>query len=661
MLLDFVTIVIAGLIGGLIARFLRQPLILGYILVGVFVSRYTPGYKIADPDSIMKLADLGVALLLFSLGLEFSVKDLKPIWKVTSFGAGIQVALTLLFGFLLGRVLGWEPLPAFCLGICIISSSTAVIMKSLSGIGQMGTLSSRVMLGMSIVQDLTVIPLMLILLSMHASQIGAGNIGVTSILWPVVVASLFVAFMFVVGGRLIPPLLRFVAKCNSQELFLLCVLTIALGIGYCAELLDLSFSFGAFIAGLVLNSSSYGHKALSELVPLRDVFAMLFFVSVGTLLDPWFVVGNIGTILLVVVVACLGRGLILALMSYGFGYRNVIPLAAFLGMFPISEIGFVVVNNTLKENVIDEKVFSIILNTIILSMIAGPVATGLTTPLYRWYRRLRPIKAVNTRPFEETDLANHVVIAGGGHLGRYIAAVLKKLELPYICIDPIHADFVRSRDAGLLTIFGDPKQEAILETARVSSAKILIETGGALSETRGIVRTARTLHPGLVVIAQSEGNDNVDLLRSEDIDEVVQPENEIGLEMLRQALLALDVSIFETQRYLDYIRTELYSSKVPTLSPEGVLSRLLPSRGLLDIYWILLPEGSSLTGETLAGSRIRELTGATIAAIARGEQLYTNPSSDFRLEAGDSLAAIGTAIQFEKLEALIEGNATVLS
>ena len=132
MLLDFVTIVIAGLIGGLIARFLRQPLILGYILVGVFVSRYTPGYKIADPDSIMKLADLGVALLLFSLGLEFSVKDLKPIWKVTSFGAGIQVALTLLFGFLLGRVLGWEPLPAFCLGICIISSSTAVIMKSLS-------------------------------------------------------------------------------------------------------------------------------------------------------------------------------------------------------------------------------------------------------------------------------------------------------------------------------------------------------------------------------------------------------------------------------------------------------------------------------------------------------------------------------------------------
>lgn len=651
MLTDIVVIVIAGLFGGLIAKWLNQPLILGYLIVGIGVGHYTPGYHIADADMILKLAEIGVALLLFSLGLEFSVRDLKPIWKVTSFGAGIQVLLTLAFGYGLGRLFGWDNLPSFCLGICIVSSSTAVIMKSLSGIGQMGTLSSRVMLGMSIVQDLTVIPFMLILLSLKQSE----SLSVIAVLKPAVMAAGFTAVMFVVGGRLIPPLLRFVARCNSQELFLLCVLTIALGIGYCAEKLELSFAFGAFIAGLVLNGSAYGHKALSELIPLRDVFAMLFFVSVGTFLDPRFVFANLGTILLLVLAACFGRGLILAVMAANFGYRNVIPLAAFLGMLPISEIGFIVLNQSLAAQVIDKGVFSIILNTIVLSMILGPIATGFVSPIYAWTRRRWPRTTVDTHNFEATSLKNHVVLAGGGHLSRYIAMVLEKLDLKYVAIDPVHSDFVLSREEGLTTIYGDPKQEAILSTAMIADARILIVTASGLSETLGIVRAARTLQPNLVVVTQSEGSDNVKLLQAEHITEVVQPENEIGLEMLRQAMLATNISTFETQRYLEQLRAELYSAHIPLLTLGGIPSRLLPARNLLDLYWILLPADSPLAGLTLADSRIRELSGATIAAVSRNGRLFTNPPSDFVLQGDDSLAAIGTAVQFEQLEIMVGG------
>ena len=645
---DFVAVVIVGLIGGLLAKAFRQPLILGYIIAGVVVGQSTPGFQLSDPDAIIQLADFGVALLLFSLGLEFSVRDLKPIWKIAGFGAGIQVALTLLLGFLLGRALGWEPLPSFCLGICIVSSSTAVIMKSLSGIGQMGTLSSRVMLGMSIAQDMTVIPLLLVLLSMKT-----GGISIINVFWPLFVATLFVGVTFLVGNRILPRMLRLIARLNSQELFLLCVLTIALGIGYIAQCLELSFAFGTFIAGLVLNGSAYGHKALSELIPLRDVFAMVFFASVGTFLDPMFVWANMGTILLVVVVACLGRGLILSGVSWLFGYRNVIPLAALLGMFPISEIGFIAINQAMKADVIGPDKFSIILNAIVISMIIGPITTGFTGPIYAWKKRRWPKVTVDTYNIEETALKDHVVIAGSGHLARYMAAILRKIGLRYVLIDPLHSDFVLSREAGLSTIFGDPKQAAILTIAHVQNAKIFIVTTDALSETLGIIRAARSLKPDLTIISQSEGDDNVELLRAEKIHEVVQPEYEIGLEMLRQAMLAMNVSTFETQQLLDRVRDELYSPHIPTLLEESGVGRLLPSRGLLDLYWIYLPERSPLVGMTLRKARIRERSGATIAAISRGNELLTNPDSEITMQAGDTIAAIGTAGQFELLEKMI--------
>lgn len=645
---DLIWILLGGLIGGMIAKALKQPLIIGYIIAGVIVGPNTGGITVVSDDMINILAEVGVALLLFSLGIEFSIRDLKPIGRIAGFGALIQVAVTLAFGFALGRWLGWAPLPSFCLAISIVSSSTAVILKSLTSTGHVSTLSGRVMLGMSIVQDLTVIPLMIVLMSLHNS--GGGS--VLEVMAPIGMAVLFVAIMVIVGSRVIPQILKFVAHWQSQELFLFTVVAISLGIGYVSYVFGLSLAFGAFVAGLVLAGSDYGNKALSEMIPLRDLFALVFFVSVGMMLQPEFIWQNIGTISLLVCVACIGRGLILGGLCWSFGYRNVIPMAAFLGMMPISEIGFIVVQQAIapgepggKGPVIDNYVYSMILNMIVLSMIIGPFVSGFTAPLYKMFGKVFR-KDVTNIELKEVGLSGHVIIAGGRYLGRYIARVLRFLKLPHVVIEPNHRMFVKMQGENLNVLFGDPTQATILGAANIDKARLLLITTDAYADIVGITKTAQEIVPDLRIVVQYEGQDNLQALADLGIDEIVQPEYEVGLEMLRQALISQQVSTQETEHYLDEIRQMLYSPLESNQGDRRLLRRLRRTMGLLELEWILVSMGSDLIGRTSSdiGSTI------SIVGIMRDGTFIANPSVTERFEPGDCLAVVGTQEQIENME-----------
>lgn len=280
---DIVIIMVAALIGALIAQRLKQPLILGYILAGIFISPHTGGIVVSDIHQVELLAEIGVALLLFALGLEFSLSELKPVRNIALIGTPLQMALTIGFGYLLGRLMGWEAVPSLWLGALISLSSTMVILKTLANQGWMGTLSSRVMIGMLIIQDLAIVPLMIMLPQLSNPAAGIPLLGMA-----VVKSVLFLLAMIFMGTKLLPIILARVAAWNSRELFLLAITAIGLGIGYATYLAGLSFAFGAFVAGMVLSESDYGHQALSEIVPLRDIFGLLFFTSVGMLLDPSF-------------------------------------------------------------------------------------------------------------------------------------------------------------------------------------------------------------------------------------------------------------------------------------------------------------------------------------------------------------------------------------
>jgi len=371
---DIIVIVVAALIGALVAQKFKQPLILGYILAGIVVGPYTGGITIGDTHEIELLAEIGVALLLFALGLEFSLSELKPVRKIALIGTPVQIILTIVFGYFLGRYLGLSFAHALWLGALISLSSTMVTLKTLMSRGLVGTLSSRVMIGMLIIQDLAVIPMMIILPQLSNPQAGLPLLAIA-----VIKSVIFLAVMFYLGRKLLPWLLSHVAQWNSRELFILSITAIGLGIGYATYLFGLSFAFGAFVAGMVLSESDYGHQALSDIVPLRDIFGLLFFTSVGMLIDPAFLFENWIKIISLVLIIGVFKGSIFYLLAKLFRYINIVPIAVGLGLFQVGEFSFVLARVGLETQAIDQNMYSLILAISVLSMFL-PLCLGPGPP-----------------------------------------------------------------------------------------------------------------------------------------------------------------------------------------------------------------------------------------------------------------------------------------
>ncbi len=547
---DIVIVVVAALLGGLLAQRLRQPLILGYILAGVAVGPFTGGITVREVHDIELLAELGVALLLFALGLEFSLKDLQPVRNIALIGTPIQMVLTILFGLGIASVLGWNWIEGLWFGSLISLSSTMVILKTLMSRGLMGTLSSRVMIGMLIVQDLVVIPLMLILPTLNNLETGVSVLG-----WAALKATLFMAAMVLVGTRFIPMLLRRVASWNSRELFLLAVTAIGLGVGYATYLVGLSFAFGAFVAGVVLSESDYSHQALSDIIPLRDLFGLLFFASVGMLLDPMYLVANLWTVLLVVAAVAVGKALIFGVVARGFGYGRIVPWAVGFGLFQVGEFAFVLARVGISSQSISDDLYSLVLTVAVVTMLLTPIVSRLAEPIYEWRKRKFPEEALRMMNIPKEGLSGHIVIAGGGRVGHHVADVLLKLKLPFVLLELDQRRFEANQKAGYPTIYGDATHPLVLETAAFETAKLLIITVPALADINAIVNVVRKVRSDLHIVARAEGTEVVEALHATGIYEVVQPHFEASLEIVRQALIHMDVpdseirAVTETARY----------------------------------------------------------------------------------------------------------------
>nr|WP_321499800.1 cation:proton antiporter [uncultured Dethiosulfovibrio sp.] len=521
---DLSLVIVAGLLGGSIARFLKQPLILGYILAGLLVGPYTGGATVSEIENIERLADIGVALLLFSLGLEFSVKDLKPIGKIAFGGTAIQVALTMAYGVAIGWAMGWGG-ESLWFAAAVISSSTAVILKTLNSRGFESTLSGKIMLGMSIVQDMALIPIMILL-------VNKGEGGLISSVKPVLYALGFIGIMTVLSVRAIPWILRQVARWGSRELFLMFVVALGLGVGSITSAVGLSFAFGAFVAGMVLSESDYGHKALSELTPLRDVFGLLFFVSVGMLLDPAYLRENIWIVLGLMSAVTLGKGFILAAISWLMGYRRIIPMALFFGMLPISEMAFVLIRTGLDTGALSQNLYSLTLNTVILSMVIGPALSGLTAPLYGKLKARFPDKRIKTVNMP-ASLNGHRVIAGGGPLTPYIADLLRKEDRPYVIIEPQFNLFESMKKQGHPAIYGDPSQHNVLEAVNVKEASLIIITTQEIGHTLSLGKALMAMAPSVPKVARGDDEREIKKLLSLGIDGAVIPKHGAAMEMVR--------------------------------------------------------------------------------------------------------------------------------
>ncbi|MEJ2169240.1 MAG: cation:proton antiporter [Desulfobacterales bacterium] len=648
---DIAIIVVAALAGGLVVHRMGQPLILGYILAGILVGPYMVG-AISDVHDIELLAEIGVALLLFALGIEFSLKKLQPVRRIALIGTPVQMVLTIGLGLGIGQLLGWNWLASIWFGGMISLSSTMVILKTLMSHGRLGTLSSRVMVGMLIIQDLAVVPLMIILPQLHNLEAGLPALG-----WAVLRAAVFLAGMIFLGTRVIPRLMRTIARWNSRELFLLAVTALGLGIGYGTYLVGLSFAFGAFVAGMVLSESDYSHQALSDIVPLRDLFGLLFFASVGMLLDPAFFVANLTTVLLIVFLVAAGKSMIFGALTRLFGYVNVAPLALGLTMFQIGEFSFVLARAGVASGSISTELYSLVLTTAVGTMLLTPVAARMIEPVYGFLRRRvykrEPLYTIN---LPKGGLQGHVVIAGAGRVGQYVAKVLQRFGLNFAAVELDFQRMEQCKQLGFPVIYGDAGQPIVLAAAALEKAQLLLVTTPAIAVTRSIVDHARRMRPDLHIVARAENIEQMELLHELNVYEIVQPEFEAGLEITRQALLHLDIPPADIQRFTDGVRREQYAPLYNLHADYRTVADLQSAGRLVELNWVTLPAGSPLVDCTLRQCDIRGRTGASSVAILRDGQLMPNPAPGLQLRAGDRLAVIGDPQQLAEFEAIMHAD-----
>jgi monovalent cation:H+ antiporter-2, CPA2 family len=395
----------------------------------------------------------------------------------------------------------------------------------------------------------------------------------------------------------------------------------------------------------VLSQSDYSHQALADVEPLRDVFAMLFFVSVGMLLDPAFLIQNAGTVALVVALVFAVKGLVFAGVVRAFGYGNIIPFAVGLGLFQVGEFSFVIARVGVEEGAISESSYSIVLSTAVITMSLTPFAMRLAPLLYGRWRERFPKEAMSTFNLPERGLGDHVVIAGYGRVGSFVARLLARLDQPFVVVDPNPGRADEARDSGYPVVYGDAGAEPVLEAAGVRRARLVIVTVPDPVGARLVVERARSINPNVHVVARTTTVEQLEELGRLGVYEAVHPESEAGLELGRQALSHLGVPAGDIQRFADEVRRELYAPITRQGTEGDLLAQLERASRQIETEWVRLPENSPLEGRTIGDLGVRTQTGASIVAIVRDDLVLAGPGPDVRFEPGDLVGVLGTREQ----------------
>lgn len=545
---DLAVVLGAALVGGLAAHLVRQPVILGYLVVGVLIGPFGLGL-IRDQGTVQALAEFGVALLLFTVGVNFPLAELRAVQRVAILGGAVQIGATILVGLAAGTLFGWGITQAIYFGCIIALSSTVVVTKTLSDRGELDSLHGRVMTGILIVQDLSVIPIMVLLplLGEPPSAI-LGDLGLA-----VLKAAVFMAAMFLLGTRWIPWVIERIMRTRSRELFLLAIIALVLGTALSTHLFGLSLALGAFVAGLVISESKFGAQAIAEVIPLRDIFALLFFASIGMLTDPRLVYQNLALVALVVATIVLSKLVLSALATALLGYDGRTSFLVGMGLIQIGEFSFILARLGLDRGVMAEGLYTVILASAILTILLTPLAFSVSPTLYSVLSRLgplRPLLGARLRPQvhgKSGRLTNHAVICGYGDASRYLIGALRERSFSCLIIDLDPYVIEELRRQGLPCIYGDASNPYVLSLADLERARVLVLTIPDPMVVETAVKNALLINPRLDVVARTRGGALLKLAVTEGFLEIVEPEFEAGLEIMRHALHRFGLSSPEIQ------------------------------------------------------------------------------------------------------------------
>jgi len=543
-----ITTIVGGLVlaflFGMLANRLRISPLVGYLLAGVLAGPFTPGF-VADTNLAPELAELGVILLMFGVGLHFSLKDLMAVKSIAIPGAVAQIAAATLLGMGLSWALGWPMMTGLVFGLCLSTASTVVLLRALEERQLIDSQRGQIAIGWLIVEDLMMV-LALVLLPALAGLFEEGNASVTTIMIDLLITIgkvvAFMVLMMVVGRRVVPWILARSAATGSRELFTLSVLALALGIAFGAvEFFDVSFALGAFFAGMVLNESELSHRAAHDTLPLRDAFAVLFFVSVGMLFDPMILVQQPLAVLGALAIIVFGKSLVALALVMLFGHSKRTALTISVSLAQIGEFAFILAGLGISLNILPESGRNLVLAGAILSIMLNPILFAI---LERYLQKTETIEeqtmeeAIEEEKQIPVDLCNHAVIVGFGRVGSLLGSRLMEAGIPIVVVENSRPRVEALREQGIKAVLGNAARSDTMALARLDCARWLLLTIPNGYEAGEIVTAARETRPNIEIIARAHYDDEVDYIMERGADRVGMGEREIANSMLNLLLLS---------------------------------------------------------------------------------------------------------------------------
>jgi CPA2 family monovalent cation:H+ antiporter-2 len=548
---NLIAILAAGfglaLVLGVAASALRMPPLVGYLLAGVLIGPATPGF-VADMSLAAQLSEIGVMLLMFGVGLHFSLNDLMSVRRVAVPGALVQIAVATALGLAVARLWGYDMGAAFVFGLSLSVASTVVLLRALEARGLLQSLNGRIAVGWLVVEDLVMV-LVLVLLPPLAGFWQSNGQGDTGALWQTLGWTLlkvaaFVAFMLVVGRWAFPKALWAITRTGSRELFTLGVVAAAVGVAFgAAQLFDVSFALGAFFAGMMMRESEFSHRAADESLPLRDAFAVLFFVAVGMLFEPAVVWEQPLKLLLVVAIIMLGKTVAAVALVLLMRYPLNTALTVGVSLAQIGEFSFILAGLGVALNVLPKEGQSLILAAALISIAANSALFAAIDPLQAWLRRRSPwVRRMEARddPLaqlpQSTDphlLSGHVVVVGYGRVGRHITNALRDQGRAVVVLEQSRERVMHLRAEGVAAVQGDALTPDALVQAHVARAAQLVLALPDAIDAQRIVSLARLLNGQLLVVIRARSGDEAELLRQSGLGAVFTPEHEVAQAMIR--------------------------------------------------------------------------------------------------------------------------------
>lgn len=553
LLFHLVTALGAAFIGAAVAGWLRQSMVVGYLLAGLAIGPFTPGFR-ADTGAVEALAQVGIIFLMFTIGAQLSLRELLRSSRVVLLGSTIQVLAMIGVGFLAGRALGWGGLESLFFGAVISNSSSTVFSKILSDKGEADSDHARVGLAWSSAQDIGTIGLVAVLSTLAVTEQVPGTGLLGSILKPVLFLGGLVPLAFLV----MPWLFRQAEALRNRELFTLAVACMALVMASLASLLGVSVALGAFIAGIVVGETDLSHRILGDAIPLRDIFSGIFFVSIGMLVDPAFVLARFPLVLGAAVLIIAVKGALTLGVAWGLGASLRTASLVGVGLAQSGEFSFLLARLGTSLEVVTPTVFNVMLSAAVLSVLSAPLLNRLALPLVRWLQQRASGAEARAVTQGAPQLQGHVVVCGYGRVGRVVVSFLERYQLPFVVIEQERRVVLALRERGSRALLGDATLPLLLERAQVETARLIVVCLPERMSVRQIVDLARTLNPKVEIVVRTHSEEELGHLYRHGVAEAIMGELELALEMGRRTLRTFGLGPEEAERASEDARRHLW-------------------------------------------------------------------------------------------------------